>query len=660
VRYSTFISYNYRDRRTAAWLHRSLETYRVPRRMRGRETPLGLLGPRLPPVFRDREELATSSDLAASVRSALEDSHSLIVICTPNGARSRWVNEEIRTFTAMGRRDRIQCLIAAGEPHASRIDGGDPTLECLPPALFEGAESEPLAADIRPGQDGRSNAVLKLLAAVIGVSFDELRRREQARRQRSLAIIASGLGVGLVVMSGLTLAAVLERNEAVHQRDIARRKTETAERTVDFVKSLFEVADPSEARGATVTAREILDRGATQIDQGLKGEPSVKAELSTTLGEVYGGLGLYHTGEALVRKGLDLRDVDVSTQAREYLALGEAQSRQGDYDGAVASYGKALRFARLGESPREDLVPRILAGLGEARSELGDADQADREVREALALDTRNHGPGSEEVARDLETLGPNDVANGHVAWGRQAMERALAIRLKVDGPLHPRTAEDLNSLGAIAYFQHDSPAAENYTRRALQSYQQILGPNHPEVATTMNNLARIELERRDYADAKPLLEHAISVIVSQRNDSFDDLALEYDNLGLTLRGRGDDLGAQRMLLKALFVARLRKHRNLAPILVDLADLECARGDTKTAFDQLAEAHPKMAATYPHDPWRTAWADVVTGGCLAKAGRKTEAATLIAKSQPVVRLRWSAGSLYGERADQLLASAQSR
>jgi hypothetical protein len=92
VKYSAFISYNHRDRKTAGWLHHAIETYRVPKALWGRESPLGVLGKRLPRVFQDREELAASTDLAGSVLEALEQSASLIVICTPNGRRSGAVN----------------------------------------------------------------------------------------------------------------------------------------------------------------------------------------------------------------------------------------------------------------------------------------------------------------------------------------------------------------------------------------------------------------------------------------------------------------------------------------------------------------------------------------------------------------------------------------
>jgi hypothetical protein len=67
--------------------------FSAPLSLRGRDTALGPLGKRLPPIFQDREELAASADLATSVREALRDAASLIVICSPNGAQSRWVNE---------------------------------------------------------------------------------------------------------------------------------------------------------------------------------------------------------------------------------------------------------------------------------------------------------------------------------------------------------------------------------------------------------------------------------------------------------------------------------------------------------------------------------------------------------------------------------------
>ncbi len=657
MKYSVFISYNHRDRKFAAWLHRSLETYSIPRQLWGRESAIGTIGRRLPPVFQDREELAASSNLGASVLAALEQSACLIVICSPNGARSRWVNEEIRTFTALGRRDRIQCLIVGGEPNATTLAGMDPALESLPPALFEDDGQEPLASDIRPGQDGRQAAKLKLLAGVLGVDYDQLRQRDAARRQRRMVMITGASAAGFVVMTGLAVSAVMARTEAIKQRDLARQKTLTAERTVDFVKSIFAVSDPSEARGATITAREILDRGAVSIETGLAREPTVKAELGTTLGEVYSNLGLFKDGSRLIERMLQVPGVDPGTRARQYLALGETRGWQADDAGSVAALTKALALARDPATGREDLVPRILSRLGTAQTLLGDTAAGEANIRAALAISLRSAND-SVDVARDLEALAYNDLITKRYAAARQNLERALEIRIKQQGPTHPTAIQDLNQLGYAAYMQHDWVSAQRLLARTLQLNEQILGPEHPEVANSLNSLARQMIERRDYTSALPLLRRAIAINLKQRDASAPVFVFPYANLGIALRGIGDVVGAEAAFNKALGPARRHKHRNLAPILVDLADLACDRRDASTGFALLSEAAPIMAKTYADEPWRNAWVDVVRANCLLAAGRRAEALKTIIPAASVVKELWPNGSHYAARTDVLLKSAR--
>jgi hypothetical protein len=153
MQYRAFISYSHVDRRWARWLHRALESYRPPRSL---QRPLEASSSRpLAPIFCDRDELPSSANLSEAVNEALQSSERLIVICSPSAAASRWVNEEIRVFRRLGRTERILCLIVGGEPRA----GGD--VECFPEALTDSAEDvgptrEPVAADARPGGDGRS------------------------------------------------------------------------------------------------------------------------------------------------------------------------------------------------------------------------------------------------------------------------------------------------------------------------------------------------------------------------------------------------------------------------------------------------------------------------------------------------------------------------
>jgi len=154
--------------RLDAGTRRALEAYRVPSRLVGQATTAGIVPRRLIPIFRDRDELASSSDLSREVNAALDQSSNLIVICSPRAVQSRWVNEEILSFESKrGRDTRIFCLIVDGEPNATAIPGREAD-ECLPAALRHTLDApgasipgkpEPIAADARPGKDGQPDAV---------------------------------------------------------------------------------------------------------------------------------------------------------------------------------------------------------------------------------------------------------------------------------------------------------------------------------------------------------------------------------------------------------------------------------------------------------------------------------------------------------------------
>jgi hypothetical protein len=155
---------------------------------RGRPVPH-----RIRPVFADRSEHRESADLGATVRSALEASQCLVVLCSPDAARSKWVDAEVRLFKSLGRAKRVLALILEGEPNAS--DRGGEDSECFPPALRHRVDEsgsltveriEPVAADVRPAGDAPSIARLKIVAGVLGVPFDALRQRERIRGRRRL------------------------------------------------------------------------------------------------------------------------------------------------------------------------------------------------------------------------------------------------------------------------------------------------------------------------------------------------------------------------------------------------------------------------------------------------------------------------------------------
>jgi tetratricopeptide (TPR) repeat protein len=209
IRYRAFISYSHADKGIARTLHRRLEAYRLPKHLVGSDSRFGPVPARLTPIFRDIDELPASTDLSAEIKAALAASDALILLCSPQAKASQWVAREIALFQELHGTDRpIFCAVVAGDP------------QTVLPALLM-AQSDPIAADFRKGQDGSNLALMKLVSGLTGVSLAALVQRDAQRRMRRvMAVTAIAAAVMLLLTSALFFAqraraeAERNRNEA--------------------------------------------------------------------------------------------------------------------------------------------------------------------------------------------------------------------------------------------------------------------------------------------------------------------------------------------------------------------------------------------------------------------------------------------------------------
>jgi len=246
-KYRAFISYAHADEQWGGWLHRALENYRVPKEIIGRETTAGKAPERLTPVFRDRFDLPAAGNLSDKIQDALDHSAFQIVICSPRSAKSHWVNEEIKLFKKIHGNDRTLAVIIDGNPFASDKPGREQE-ECFPPALrvlagpngdLTEERTEPLAADARPDKDGKSLAISKLAAGLLGVNLDDLVQRETQRKARNARRVAGLSGLIAAAMGLLAIFAFNARDQAEQSRVEANTMRGEAENLIQFMLSDF-------------------------------------------------------------------------------------------------------------------------------------------------------------------------------------------------------------------------------------------------------------------------------------------------------------------------------------------------------------------------------------------------------------------------------------
>jgi tetratricopeptide (TPR) repeat protein len=685
-KYLAFLSYSHRDGKWGSWLHKAIESYRPPKQIVGKITPRGAVPKRLVPVFRDREELSTATDLGTVINEALVQSGCQIVICSPSAAKSRWVNEEILAFKRLGREDRIFCLIVGGEPNASD-DPAHADEECFPPALryrlaadgsLSSIRTEPIAADARPGKDGRSNAKLKLIAGVLGVGFDTLRQREQSRRQRQLFAIASGAIAGMVLTSGLAAAALIARATAQRQTVIAKREAETARQTTAFLVDLFRISDPSEARGNSLTAREVLDTGAERVDRQLTQQPQIQATLMDTLGTVYMGLGLYGQAQQLLTHATEKRRALPSDErgdlAMSLSHVGDLLTLRAEYPGAESSYQQAIAIQRsLPQAGRNDaLLAQSLYGLGAELIERGDYAGAERQLREALALQQRLYPGAHEDTARTLQKLAwavdqrdlgealplaEQAVAMHRKLWGPQpypdfaaAMsdlglmlydkgDYDQAVRLLQDsmtmyrallGDKHPEIAVLLNNIANVLHDQGDLAGAEAAYRQSLDMRRELLGNEHPLVAQTLNNLAFVYYDRGNVGAALDAERESLAIYRKVFPGDNPDVARIMNRLGYWLTETGDFAGAKTTLDDALAMRRRLfgdSHLEIASSLLHVGIFQVATGQYAAAVESAHTAEQIFTKALSPTNWKTALTQSIAGAALTGMGDYPQAET---------------------------------
>lgn len=414
------------------------------------------------------------------------------------------------------------------------------------------------------------------------------------RRHRASVALAGVAAFALVagtIATGVGFVRARRAQEvaqAAQQR--AQREAETAQQVSNFLVDLFEVNDPSEARGDTVTAREILDRGARRISQGLSGQPLVQARLMGVMGSVYAGLGLYDESLALLGKSLALRQAHLppsDPQIAETLdRLGTVQRNRGDLAAAEKSHRRALAIREAAFGPNDPLVAHSLMSLGETELSLGKPAEADTLLQRALAIEEKDVGTQHPETPTIIQDLGTVGYYEGNYAKASQYYSRAIGMLERRVGRDDPSLAAPLNNLGAVQFMEgHYDDALANY-ERVDRIWSKTLGPDHPRVATALTNIGETYWALGRYKEAEPLLRHALQIKERNLSPNEPSIAETLRVLGDVYRDEGRFKDAEPLYLRAIQILETDfgpHHPRLADPLKSYAKMLRKEGRTAEA-----------------------------------------------------------------------------
>jgi tetratricopeptide (TPR) repeat protein/tRNA A-37 threonylcarbamoyl transferase component Bud32 len=405
--------------------------------------------------------------------------------------------------------------------------------------------------------------------------------RNKPLRRRKKVLLAAAVGILVLFAAAMTLQTL----RAVRAERSAREEAGTARQVSEFLVGLFQVSDPGEAKGNTVTAREILDKGAHKIKTELDDQPLIQARLMDTMGNVYVNLGLFKKAEALLQKALQIRESqlppghgDVAT-ALNSLAL--LYKNQGRYALAEPLYRRALAIRERIFGPVHDAVAELLNNLAALYQLQGRYSEAEPLFKRALEIRENVLDPGHNDIATSLNNLARLYYAQGFFDRALPLFERALEIYEKALGPVHPDLAIALNNLAATYYRQNKPAAAEPLFKRSMAIKEKVLGPEHPDLATSLKNLGNLYRDQGKTDAAEPLFRRSLEIREKALGadhplvaDSLSDLAILYK-----LQGKyGDAEPLFRRSLEIREKALGAGHPDVADSLYRLACFNALRG----------------------------------------------------------------------------------
>jgi tetratricopeptide (TPR) repeat protein len=507
------------------------------------------------------------------------------------------------------------------------------------------------------------------------------------RFQRLKAGVVAALAVlGLVAALSAYLATA-QRDLANQARARAEVEAETAKQTTDFMVGLFEVSDPSEALGNSITAREIMDKGAARIATELTTQPAIQATLMETMGSVYTSLGLYDQSVSLLQSALEKRRALYGEEhvevARTMKRLGDVLKLKAEYEPALKMYQDSLAMRRklLGDENVD--TANTIYELADLLGRMGEFPKAEPLFREALALQKKLLGEKSPEVAQSLEGLGLNLFDQGNYDDAVVLLREAVAMQRELHAGPHPDLAEAINNLGFVisdigeyaeserlfrealamkrvlypgeahpeiatslnnvAYVLHDQrkyDEAEVLYREALDMQRKLLGNDHPDIAMGLNNLAFLSYEKGDVDAAIALSQESLDMYRRTVGNEHPSVARGMNNLAMWQMEKNDYASAEPLLRQALELRRKLlgpEHTDVAGSMTLLADLLVDTGRFEEALPLASQAREICLQAFTADHWRTASAESAEGAALAGLQRYDEAEPLLLESYDVLR-----------------------
>ncbi len=432
-------------------------------------------------------------------------------------------------------------------------------------------------------------------------------------RRHRFGSVAAALLMVLVIGFGAAMAVQSSRI-ARQAREIALER-DKAQEVATFLQDLFAVAAPTQSRGETVTARELLDRGSARLETELTSDPHLQSGMMQVVGEVYTNLALFPQAESLLTRALTIAQGDwpgaEANEAATLHSLAKLRFTETKPLEADSLFALAVAAAEDVWGRKHLETARYFDDYAKLKSELGELDRADSLHREALAVFEAEYGRQSVETADILSNLSSNLRLLDRLDEAEALEREAYAIRRQEFGEPHTAVAASITNLAWVARARGEYAEAESLARVALAQHRILYPDNHPNLANAMTNLAGILQQNQKWDEAVSIYKECREMVREVYGEESAQYVRHLNNLAsLYIRQQqfAEADTTYRALLPLLDRHLGEKHpvttsvrANYSQVLAGFSDFEGAagilRGVLAIEIERYGEEHSEVAST---------------------------------------------------------------
>ena len=416
------------------------------------------------------------------------------------------------------------------------------------------------------------------------------------------------IGRHRLAVSSATLFVLLLAGFAVGVTIFARRAAQQARiatQTTDFLLGLFQANDPLQGRGDKITARELLDKGAAELDKSGDQDPVVRVKLLDSLGYIYDSLGNSQQARQMLQKSIELRETklprDDVALADTLSLLGIVEYKLSNFEQARKLDERALAIYKAKLPATDDRLASEPTYFSEALIELNQFPQAESYEREAAAFCTRTKGPKDHDTLAILGDLSYLLLREGKYAEAYTITREILANEQTQLRPDHPQLCYDWASVGsaagALGRFEEAEQAMRNQLSICLQSYN----ADNPQVDEARLNLGAILIPRGKLQEAESLSRQALAGYMKVYGPTHNKTASAEAYTGDVLLAEGKPAEAREHIETAL-QARLKVVPDTLAVVQTwrrLAQVDYATGNLAQALQDISSGLEILHRKFP-------------------------------------------------------------